>query len=378
MNPTPQIDFHPDAESLNAFAEQALGASERAQMVAHLAGCGRCRQVVFLARQAADAEAALTLATAPPARRRPWFADWHMIWAPAAALAAAVALVIVFYPRPPAPHEELAKLAPQGEANGGKLALPAQAVPALGQKLEFPAAPNQPAGKAKSAPLPTFSAESADAASPAAAPQPASGGIAAPIMVTNAVIQPPDASAKGLTQQQAGAQSKPEPVVSPWQQDRQQAAAKVAPSPGPSLPAQQTMRPVADSNRASYTVPATAAMESNTLQVSPATTRAAAARPSMAMATAPLAAATLKLPSGLPVVSSALAPHTSLAIDLAGALFLSRDAGKRWEPVERRWTGRAIEVHVPRNLGGAAPVFELITDDGSTWTSADGVTWTPK
>ena len=53
MNQNPQLDFHPDAESLNAFAEQALGDRERGQIVEHLAVCSRCREVVFLAQEAA-------------------------------------------------------------------------------------------------------------------------------------------------------------------------------------------------------------------------------------------------------------------------------------------------------------------------------------
>ena len=55
MTATSQHGLHPDAESLSAFSEQALGKRERAEVLAHLAVCGRCRQVVALAREAADA-----------------------------------------------------------------------------------------------------------------------------------------------------------------------------------------------------------------------------------------------------------------------------------------------------------------------------------
>ena len=41
MNSTPQLDLHPDADSLNAFVEQALGAPEREQILAHIAKCDR-------------------------------------------------------------------------------------------------------------------------------------------------------------------------------------------------------------------------------------------------------------------------------------------------------------------------------------------------
>jgi hypothetical protein len=44
--PEPQI--HPDADLLSAYAEQALPASERLQIVEHLSACGACRELVAL------------------------------------------------------------------------------------------------------------------------------------------------------------------------------------------------------------------------------------------------------------------------------------------------------------------------------------------
>ncbi len=43
MNPKAQPELHPGADRLNAFAEHALSEPERAGMLAHLAGCARCR-----------------------------------------------------------------------------------------------------------------------------------------------------------------------------------------------------------------------------------------------------------------------------------------------------------------------------------------------
>lgn len=86
-----------------------------------------------------------------------------------------------------------------------------------------------------------------------------------------------------------------------------------------------------------------------------------------------------KLPSGLAAVSTAIARNLVLEIDLDGALFLSGDSGRHWEPVARQWTGRAIEVRTKTSLSGnAAPAdgFELKNDAGSTWASVDGKTWT--
>jgi len=44
-----QIDSHPDANLLTAFAEQALSDGEREDVMAHLARCSDCREVVALA-----------------------------------------------------------------------------------------------------------------------------------------------------------------------------------------------------------------------------------------------------------------------------------------------------------------------------------------
>ena len=64
MTTTSQYGFHPDAESLSAFSEQALEGRERAEVFSHLAVCGRCRKVVSLAREAANA--GIAEATAKP------------------------------------------------------------------------------------------------------------------------------------------------------------------------------------------------------------------------------------------------------------------------------------------------------------------------
>ena len=49
--------LHPDADVLNAFLEGALQEHERAGCLVHLADCAQCREVVFLAREGAEADA---------------------------------------------------------------------------------------------------------------------------------------------------------------------------------------------------------------------------------------------------------------------------------------------------------------------------------
>ncbi len=79
---------HPDADLLAAFAEQLLSAQEREQVLAHLAVCADCRQVVALAFPAAEHP--------EPARSaedsRVWHEWWVFRWA---GLAAALTIIVV-------------------------------------------------------------------------------------------------------------------------------------------------------------------------------------------------------------------------------------------------------------------------------------------
>ena len=74
-----------------------------------------------------------------------------------------------------------------------------------------------------------------------------------------------------------------------------------------------------------------------------------------------------------------------LAVDRDGAVFLSTDAGAHWNPVERQWTGRAVEVRAQMEVKAKADtatgesllqnVFELVNDQGQVWESKDGQSW---
>jgi hypothetical protein len=112
--------------------------------------------------------------------------------------------------------------------------------------------------------------------------------------------------------------------------------------------------------------------------------------------------ASIHLPGGLDPVSIASAGRRQLAIDRAGALFISDDAGGLWERVTPQWTGRAITVRrhfdssdaaqsppaaqaetsgggsTDSGLGPSHGFFELFNDKGQMWLSTDGRTWTAK
>jgi hypothetical protein len=168
----------------------------------------------------------------------------------------------------------------------------------------------------------------------------------------------------------------------------QPAQAMASPAPPPSEPAKSANQTVAVTDQAAPIQIESQAIDSSQLQkVAPVAASGIALR----------AVAPVKLPSGLPSASTAASASLRLALDTAGALFLSRDRGKTWEPVTKQWTGAATGVRVasPRASFAAVPpcgqteekkkarptrpaVFELVNDANAVWTSTDGKTWKPK
>jgi hypothetical protein len=91
----------------------------------------------------------------------------------------------------------------------------------------------------------------------------------------------------------------------------------------------------------------------------------------------------MTLPNGLGVLSVASQGSCFIALDTAGAMFLSEDAGKHWQPIQTQWTGRALLVRTrpvgTQNGALRAPPtlrFELVNDKLQTWISYDGKIWT--
>ncbi|MGB8522996.1 MAG: YCF48-related protein [Candidatus Acidiferrales bacterium] len=86
---------HPDADLLNAFAEQSLAEPERVRVTDHLARCSDCRQVLALSVPAMElvaVAASATPASTTPARSR-WFAWPVLRWGVAAAGIIAIASI---------------------------------------------------------------------------------------------------------------------------------------------------------------------------------------------------------------------------------------------------------------------------------------------
>ena len=80
---------HPDADTLTAYTEQSLPASERQTVVAHLSICGPCREVVTLSQMPVPESAGRTVLTPAPV------SAWRRLLTPAFGLGAAVAAMAI-------------------------------------------------------------------------------------------------------------------------------------------------------------------------------------------------------------------------------------------------------------------------------------------
>lgn len=406
MSATSQHGFHPDAESLNAFAEQALRDRERTEVLEHLAVCARCRQVVALASKA----------DAGTAAARPWWKSWQVAWVPAAALAATVAFAVYVHVRSVERSAEMAKLEPQAVA-------PSASTPANASHEDH-AESAPPAAVAPAPPVPPAKQERSRAVEQPATQEPQ--------FVTAEAPQEPSAQNSGAANQ-IEAMRKAQPLSRAEAQQAPPAPASTIGGPAYSQPAAaawEKQREQADASRVrSMTLkPAPAAVGRGNQPAPPADTVAAAPQALMSqiLPTHPAVSAEISsqrpgslpikpihLPSGLAVISSTSIPSASvssasrgafvLAIDTAGTLFLSEDQGSTWERVKTQWTERAVAVRqlsatngalrsAPAAEGGtnsgvsgnAGPApsssvtFEILNDKNQAWVSTDGRIWTSK
>ncbi|MGB8846687.1 MAG: zf-HC2 domain-containing protein, partial [Terracidiphilus sp.] len=138
MTATSQHGLHPDAESLSAFSEQALGKRERAEVLAHLSVCGRCRQVVTLAREAADAGTETAAPTHKTVAPNAWWKHWRLVWVPAGVAVAFAVTTISFVIQRADRHGPDIKIAEQNPASGATP--PSASSPIERAKVEPPAA----------------------------------------------------------------------------------------------------------------------------------------------------------------------------------------------------------------------------------------------
>jgi hypothetical protein len=111
-----------------------------------------------------------------------------------------------------------------------------------------------------------------------------------------------------------------------------------------------------------------------------------ALQPSSAMTDAQLAAIVPVLPGKLPAATTVVKNGRILALNTAGILYLSRDAGYRWKKIRPVWTGSIAHLALTEQAesnafkkreiaGPATSLFELTTTDGAVWISSDGAHW---
>jgi hypothetical protein len=418
MTATSQHGFHPDAESLSAFSEQALEGRERREVLAHLAVCGRCRQAVALAREAADAGD--VVAAAQPRKAiapNAWWKQWRLVWVPTAVVAAFAAASISVYIEHADRHGPNVKIAEQSPPQGPTPA--ATSSPTEQAKVEPPAAavpatpPAHPAkhahsGAEKPMPAPTPPVVGAQMPLEPEAREPGSMDRvevrreAQQPSHAEAMQTPPELTAGGMRSTAS------QPASGAWEtkheQAEQQRQAEADTSRMRNFKAKAAPFAVHGANSA----PPAGATESVTAAPQFETHPAVTAEPAPMLGNKPFRDVTtpakpIQLPSGLASVSIASGGHFLLTIDKAGALFLSEDRGVTWERIPTQWTGHAVAVRQQAGdhgspqaapaaqnptTGGSfpdagvasAPIvsFELSNDKNQVWESTDGRTWTPK
>ena len=332
MSGDAQFDLHPDAESLNAFAEQALAADERERMVAHLAVCGRCREVVFLAQEGI-VEPALVAAPARLVEPGTWFRSRRLLWVPVGALAAGITVAYVLHVRHSGPAIQTAQMVNE-------------AAPAVGAPQPTPtvgAMRSAESAEAKKKAAPAFTQKRQVVATDESATPPPSGNL--PVAAEENGLQTNAAIAAEL-------KTAPERAEAVGAQDQMAGTAR---------------RPMVQAEAASAPI------------------QMKAANPRMGVSQAVYLAKQLSgLPSGLAAVSTVFVEHKVLAVDNSGSVFLSTDAGVHWESIGRQWSGRAVavrsqaEVKPPTDGGTSQNSFELVNGEGQVWTSPDGRSWKAK
>jgi hypothetical protein len=385
---------------------------ERAQCLAHLAGCSRCREVVFLVQASPVAPAAPVLVPARP--RQLWFRPLPLLAAAAAICVVLLGAWLYMRSRTGAPPRELAARITQapslmtGKSSESETSKPVvrKAIPLAprrskrepGGKNPSPASATMPeAPSPTTAPLPP-SAESANRASvstpqvnvpppPKPAPaviQPEVAAVAASSGISGTVTDPTGAAVPQATvqlRQLAGnstINTRTDPAgqfkfadLAPGQYELQITA------PGFRLTSQRVevraqevaaVKSELQVGSVAETVEVTAGapgIQTESASVSAKSRRAAPAEPR-------------PLPSKLLAETIVRSGKVMVALDSAGALFYSGNSGKGWKAVKPQWSGKIVDLVTPPEVPepGSAQ-FQLTTDSGSDWLSRDGRRWYP-
>lgn len=376
---------HPEAGLLAAFAENALSRQERHAILLHLGECARCREIVFLAQQAAASEAPASSASPQRVRVRRWLPV--VASGLAALLIAGVSMVWVN-------HQQ------RNSAANGTIAMRSQpptpaAIPAT-EPAEAKAP--QPGGVTQRVPQPPPPTSLAPRTAPAQ-----------PLAAQSAANQPQalpaiPSSLKGAHESEMQMEARIEKQYElrahamETQRARLQAATKsettLAPHPGTGMPDTPTMATSATSaSQSNPTFASNANPASAPSYGRPVYSMEETPMPSTSAALSTAAKPRISLPSGLRAASSLTVEGRTLALDTGGNLFASDDNGRRWRRITTPWTGKALLlIGLPpgeasttsgSNREGASPPagygsVEVYCSTQEKWVSFDlGQTWQP-
>lgn len=415
---------HPDADQLSAFAEHVMPDHERVEMLAHLAECADCRLIVFLAQPMQETQ--IPLDDAPVDRVSGW-KNWGRLWPLAAALACGL-LVAAFLERrqsrnipqksdvafesaaaPVSPLQEkvsppiVPEVRPPESAPSRKSNMATKAAPSLYPPLAAPRygvngfssvhgslatdhLANKPSLFSPDAPVggqQKNGALSADTSSPGSA-----------LGFSVAKPTPLQEQQNNLLNANVNVNGAQPPVLKSQNQTFSQRAAAARLLSGPSQ---------ADIQRSpSQTVAVT--NEAAVLQTENAVVSSGAIGGPVPLRAIPPYGLRAPLPSKRPAISTISNGHETLAIDSAGDVFASQDAGRVWRQIAHQWTGKAVKVRLasPNPMTETAPSsspdstasinsgaakaapgaisvgFELVTDSDAIWSSPDGLVWKPR
>jgi predicted aspartyl protease len=344
---------HPDADGLSAFIENALPAHERTAVLAHLAVCRDCREIVALSLPPASAPQEIV---APPERKR-WFSTWS-VFLPAALALAGLGAFIVYVNRAPQPAQRAQNRTPQTQPSAQQPAAKTQST----SPHMTPSESRQEAAQRETAPAGRSMTQKA-----ATTVESSDSSISDSLIFDQQQIRSPKKSSpavKGESGHGAVMGSINGSVLSGAAGG---GASQVFTNPAPALEENGLMAPRRATTDAAQLKqpgfqdsPASATPAAKTVNVSGAqpaltleTTSANIDNVTMEASEAQAAIFRRALPSRLDALSVATHGRQVLAIDLRNAVFVSGDSGRHWETVSGPWQGRAVKASLVTSISTA-------------------------
>jgi len=397
-----QPQVHPDADSLSAFVEGVLPEHERAQCLAHLAECSRCREIVFLTHDAAIAPAA-PIPVSTPARR--WFQPMPLLAAAAALCVILPVAWLYLHSRTGAPtRDSVARViqppssapvmpaetpAPKPVVPAAVPRSPRRSQPKPAAEKPFHATPVTVPDTVREVPPPTAAEPSANNSQTTTQPNvPPTPKPPAVVIQTDTAMAEASSGISGTVTDQSGA-AVPQATVQLRQLGSNSTTNARTDHSGhfkfdglaPGQYELQINSPGfhSTSQRVELQPQEVAAVKSE-LQVGSSATsvEVTAAAPNLDTSTAQLITSPRPLPSKLPAEITVTRGKVILSVDSAGKLFFSGNSGKSWKTVKSKWPGKVDDLVTPPEVPQAQKaVFQLTTDSGSIWLSRDGRRWYP-